>query len=254
MLGACAGAPKHYDYAHFRAEAPRSILVVPVTNKSVDVNAPDYFLATIATPLAERGYYVFPVNMVKSVLSDDGLSDANLVHAGDPRRLGELFGADAVMYITIERWDARYAVLSTAVTVELSLGQTATALQVCLLMQLLPQSKKRHRITFPSHTKPITPQSMSRAPDYPQGPTTGFSARILPIIDLTSSAQFERHHLRLDRTQEGGVRRYRLDDHVVWHGDKDHGTVRCGCECVERLNTGSDGAPWQPNRRAKLGK
>ena len=120
LLSACAGAPKRYDYAHFRTEAPRSILVVPVINKSVDVNAPDYFLATIATPLAERGYYVFPVNMVKSVLSDDGLSDANLVHSGDPRRLGELFGADTVMYISIERWDARYAVLTTAVTVELS--------------------------------------------------------------------------------------------------------------------------------------
>jgi hypothetical protein len=120
MLTACVGAPKRYDYAQFRTEAPRSILVVPVINKSVDVNAPDYFLATIATPLAERGYYVFPVNMVKSVLSDDGLSDANLVHSGDPQRLGELFGADAVMYISIERWDARYAVLSTAVTVELT--------------------------------------------------------------------------------------------------------------------------------------
>jgi hypothetical protein len=120
MLAACADAPKRYDYANFRTEAPRSILVVPVTNKSVDVNAPDYFLATIATPLAERGYYVFPVNMVKSVLSDDGLSDANLVHGGDPRRLGELFGADAVMYISIERWDAKYVVLSTSVTVELN--------------------------------------------------------------------------------------------------------------------------------------
>ena len=120
ILAACAGAPKRYNYANFRTEAPRSILVVPVTNKSVDVNAPDYFLATIATPLAERGYYVFPVNMVKSVLSDDGLSDANLVHAGDPRRLGELFGADAVMYISIERWDAKYVVLSTSVTVELN--------------------------------------------------------------------------------------------------------------------------------------
>ena len=126
MLAACAGAPKRYDYANFRTEAPRSILVVPVTNRSVDVNAPDYFLATIATPLAERGYYVFPVNMVKSVLSDDGLSDANLVHAGDPRRLGELFGADAVMYISIERWDARYAVLSTAVTVELTYMMKST--------------------------------------------------------------------------------------------------------------------------------
>jgi hypothetical protein len=120
MLTACVSAPKRYDYAQFRTEAPRSILVVPVINKSVDVNAPDYFLATIATPLAERGYYVFPVNMVKSVLSDDGLSDANLVHTGDPRRLGELFGADAVMYISIERWDAKYVVLSTTVTVELN--------------------------------------------------------------------------------------------------------------------------------------
>jgi hypothetical protein len=126
MLTACAGAPTRYDYAHFRTESPRSILVVPVINKSIDVNAPDYFLATIATPLAERGYYVFPVNMVKSVLSDDGLSDANLVHSGDPRRLGELFGADAVMYISIERWDAKYVVLSTTVTVELNYSIKST--------------------------------------------------------------------------------------------------------------------------------
>jgi hypothetical protein len=58
--------------------------------------------------------------MVKSVMADDGLSDANLVHSGDPRRLGELFGADAVMYISIDRWDAKYVVLSTTVTVELT--------------------------------------------------------------------------------------------------------------------------------------
>jgi hypothetical protein len=100
--------------------------VVPPINKSVDVNAPDYFLATIAEPLAERGFYVFPVNMVKSVLADDGLSDANLVHAGDPRRLGELFGTDTVLYISIERWDARYAILSTAVTVELTYNIKST--------------------------------------------------------------------------------------------------------------------------------
>ncbi len=120
LSAGCASQPPRYDYSQFRAEAPRSILVVPVINKSIDVNAPDYFLATIATPLAERGYYVFPVNMVKSVLADDGLSDANLVHAGDPHRLGELFGTDAVMYISIERWDAKYVVLATTVTVELN--------------------------------------------------------------------------------------------------------------------------------------
>jgi hypothetical protein len=120
LFAGCASAPPRYNYTQFRTEGPRSILVVPVINKSIDVNAPDYFLATIATPLAERGYYVFPVNMVKSVLADDGLSDANLVHTGDPHRLGELFGTDAVMYISIERWDAKYVILATTVTVELN--------------------------------------------------------------------------------------------------------------------------------------
>jgi len=119
-VGGCVTAPPKANFTQFRTENPHSILVVPAINKSVDVNAPDYFLATISEPLAERGYYVFPVNMVRSVLADDGLNDANLVHSGDPRRLGELFGADAIMYISIERWDAKYAVLSTTVTVELN--------------------------------------------------------------------------------------------------------------------------------------
>jgi hypothetical protein len=118
-LGGCATAPPKPSFAQFRTENPHSILVVPATNKSVNVNAPDYFLATISEPLAERGYYVFPVNMVRSVLADDGLNDANLVYAGDPKRLGELFGADAIMYISIEKWEAKYAILSTTVTVEL---------------------------------------------------------------------------------------------------------------------------------------
>ena len=106
------------DYTKYRAENPRSILVVPVINRTVDVTAPDYFLATISRPIGERGYYVFPVNLVKRVLEDDGLADSNLVHQADPKRLGELFGADTILYITIQKWDAKYAVFSTSVEVE----------------------------------------------------------------------------------------------------------------------------------------
>jgi hypothetical protein len=106
------------DYTKFRAESPRSILVVPVINRTVDVTAPDYFLATISRPIAERGYYVFPVNLVKRVLEDDGLADSNLVHQANPKRLGELFGVDTILYITIHKWDAKYAVIATSVEVE----------------------------------------------------------------------------------------------------------------------------------------
>jgi len=106
------------DYSRLISANPRSILVVPVVNKSVDVDASDYFLSTLSVPLAERGYYVFPVNLVKRMLEDDGLSDAALVHGTDPARLCALFGADAVLFVTIEQWTATFVLLSTQVTVE----------------------------------------------------------------------------------------------------------------------------------------
>ncbi|MGE6942356.1 GNA1162 family protein [Brevundimonas sp. NPDC051108] len=77
---ACVTAPTPKPYASFRAENPRSVLVVPALNSTVNVDAADYFVSTISRPVAERGYYVFPAHMVKRVLDDEGLSDAGLVH------------------------------------------------------------------------------------------------------------------------------------------------------------------------------
>jgi hypothetical protein len=119
VLSGCATTSK-YDYSKFREANPKSILVVPVTNRTVDVDAPDYFLSTITIPLAERGFYVFPVNAVKKLMEDNGLSDADMVKAADPTRLGDLFKADAILYMTIENWNAQYIVLSTTVTVSIS--------------------------------------------------------------------------------------------------------------------------------------
>ena len=116
MVG-CATTTK--DYTKFNEANPHSILIVPVVNESVDVDAPDYFLSTISKPVAEQGYYVFPVNMVKRILEDEGLSDANLVHNAPTEKLCSLFGSDAVLYIIITRWDAKYVLLATKITVSL---------------------------------------------------------------------------------------------------------------------------------------
>lgn len=104
----------------FRHEDPGSILIVPVVNHSLDVAAPGLLLSTFPVPLAEKGYYVFPTYLVKRVLEDDGLADATLVHEADPRRLGELFGADAILYVTINQWTAKYALLLTSVEVDVT--------------------------------------------------------------------------------------------------------------------------------------
>ena len=118
ILGGCATAPLKSDYSALQAEAPRSILVVPALNNTASVTAPDWFLSTISPPFANRGYYVFPANMVRGVLNDSGLSDAGLVHSVDARRLQSLFGCDAVLFININKWDAKYMVLSTTTEVQ----------------------------------------------------------------------------------------------------------------------------------------
>ncbi len=66
LCGGCATTP--YDYAPYRQHMPRSILVLPPLNKSVEVNAPYSYLSTVTRPLAECGYYVFPVAVIDAFL------------------------------------------------------------------------------------------------------------------------------------------------------------------------------------------
>jgi len=117
MFSGCVPPPPPKDYAAFDRERPRSILIVPVTNRSTEVDAPDGLLVTLPVPVAERGFYVFPTHMVRRTMEDDGLGDADLVQRADPVRLAELFGADAVLYATIQEWNAQYVLLSTQTTV-----------------------------------------------------------------------------------------------------------------------------------------
>lgn len=118
MVGCANQIKEKKDFTTFNAAAPRSILVVPAVNKSLDVDAPNYLLTTLSIPLAEKGYYVFPVHTVKTVLEQEGFYEGERIHAQAPEGLAKMFGADAVLYVTINRWDAKYAVLATTVTVE----------------------------------------------------------------------------------------------------------------------------------------
>ncbi|GEQ99040.1 lipoprotein [Iodidimonas gelatinilytica] len=118
LLSACASSMQPKDYSLFREANPRSVVIVPVINHSQEAEAADLFLTTLAIPLAERGYYVFPTNMVRSMMEEDGLADAHLVHSTETPILGSLFGADAILYVEILDWKSQYALLSSSIVVE----------------------------------------------------------------------------------------------------------------------------------------
>ena len=116
-LQACATAPRP-DYSNFFAHHPRSILIVPPFNKTTAVEAPIVFDTTVSFPFAERGYYVFPVFLTRAILTEAGLTDEGLLTNVPPQRFKEIFGADAVLYVTINSWTTQYIVISSTVTVE----------------------------------------------------------------------------------------------------------------------------------------
>lgn len=131
FAAACA-TMQPYDYSAYRAHMPRSILVLPPLNESVDVNASYVWLSTITMPVAERGYYVFPVAVVDAFMKDNGLPNPEEMHAVPLQKLREVFGADAVLYVAIEDWGQKYVVLSsnTVVRARARLVDTATGTEI----------------------------------------------------------------------------------------------------------------------------
>jgi hypothetical protein len=118
-LAACESTPP-FDYTLFHQHQPRSILVLPPLDNTPEVEAAYAYLSTVTRPLAERGYYVFPVAVVDRMLRDNGLPGPGEMHAVPLTRLGEVFGADAVLYITLSDWGTSYRVLDSATEVTAS--------------------------------------------------------------------------------------------------------------------------------------
>ncbi len=112
IITGCASAPP-YDYSALKEEAPRSILVIPPLNNSVEVSASYSYLSTISEPLAEKGYYVFPVSLIDSFLKENGLPTPVEMNSIPLDKIKQHIGADAVLYVTVEDWGQKYVLLSS---------------------------------------------------------------------------------------------------------------------------------------------
>ena len=117
LLTACATPQQNYDYTALRQSRPRSILVLPPLNNSPDMRATYSFLSTVTQPLAESGYYVFPVALVDQTFKENGLVNPGEMHQAPLAKLREIFGADATLYITVTEYGSTYRVLSSEVRV-----------------------------------------------------------------------------------------------------------------------------------------
>lgn len=128
LVAGCAAKP--YDYTNYRQHRPRSILVMPPLNESTKIEGTYSYLSTVTMPLAEMGYYVFPVAVVDQFLKDNGMPTPGEMNQVPLNKVAEIIGADAVLYVTLKEYGTKYQVInsSTTVRVHARLVDTRTSL------------------------------------------------------------------------------------------------------------------------------
>ncbi len=122
ILTGCAkpASTQAKDYSAFKESKPRSILVLLPKNHSTDVDASHSFLSVATYPLAEGGYYVFPVAVVEETFKQNGFSNAEDINAVSTARLHQIFGADAVLYLTVDEYGTSYQLINSDTRVSAS--------------------------------------------------------------------------------------------------------------------------------------
>jgi hypothetical protein len=123
VLSGCAvqnKVAKGEVYPAMYREMPKTVLVLPAVNHSTAADAPYLYSSTIAQPLANSGFYVLSTEVTQKFLDNEGLNTGDQLASVPPQKFAETFGADAVLYVTIEKWDTNYYVLGGNVKVGIS--------------------------------------------------------------------------------------------------------------------------------------
>lgn len=118
MTGCVSTTTKQAAFPEMYSDVDRqTILVVPVINETTAAEAPELLNATIAQPLANKGYYVLPVPIVSNIFQESGIIDGSQLKGIPFNTYKDKFGADSVLFIKLKTWETNYMVISGNVTV-----------------------------------------------------------------------------------------------------------------------------------------
>jgi hypothetical protein len=130
FVASCSGLPVQTKLEAYPAmyddRKPLSVLVIPAINNSTAAEATDYFNVTITEPLSNVGYYTMPVEIVKDIFLKEGIVDSTMIKGLPTTIFKKNFGADAVLFVTINKWDKQYIVLAGNVTVSMDYVMLST--------------------------------------------------------------------------------------------------------------------------------
>jgi len=84
---------------------PRVLALLPLENQSLDLRAPELLRELFDTYLSAAGFALVDVKEADVKLRRIGISEGGQLNAVAPQKLGELLGADALLYGDIETFN-----------------------------------------------------------------------------------------------------------------------------------------------------
>lgn len=130
LIGGCASpmVTKSDKFPLMYSERPQTIFVMPPINSTTAADAKEYYATAVPQPLAFAGFYVLPMEITGELLKSQGLYDTEMLADQPLNRFHEFFGADAVLFTHIKKWDKAYLVLAAnlTVTIDARLKSTKT--------------------------------------------------------------------------------------------------------------------------------
>lgn len=124
-ITACA-SPRPVDHARLAEPQAASVLILPPANQTTAAQAGELYYTSLAVPLTQAGFYVYPAGLTQFIMRQEGIIDGAQLDHIPWSRFYELFGADMVLTTRITSWDTSYIVLSGSVTVAVEFALVST--------------------------------------------------------------------------------------------------------------------------------
>lgn len=115
---------RHVAYSQIYEQQPVSLLILPPINKSTKVEAKELFYSSLVAPITQLGYYVMPPLLSLDVLKEESAYDSEMFLNASMKKVGEIFGVDAVLFTIINDWSKTAIMSRYQVNIEYILKST----------------------------------------------------------------------------------------------------------------------------------
>jgi hypothetical protein len=141
LLSSCAIKPDYLN-PDLATHQPKTVVILPPENQTSNTNIEEKLFPILGVAFAKRGYYVYSPEMTRAIFNMNKLEDAATINKLPPAKVGEVFGATAILRTRVYDWSSKYIVISSTVNVglDMELVDCATGKQLWAFKRLLSKA------------------------------------------------------------------------------------------------------------------